>query len=94
MPPLSLGDLGVKTWQPAADAARELLEAPTGTDRRRKLIARAIEQNPGASDRRIAQVTGFDHKTVAKYRAEEVLAISGEAEHPAGEIPGDEPAGS
>jgi len=87
MPPLSLRDLGVKTWQPARDAARELLDAPTGADRRRKLIARAIEQNPEASDRRIAQVTGFDHKTVAKYRAGEVPATAGEAARDAGEIP-------
>jgi hypothetical protein len=90
MPPLSLADLGVKTWQPARDAAKELLAIPSGADRRRKIIIRAIAQNPGASDRKIAQITGLDHKTVAKYRAEEVLAISGKAAEQSGEIPTDD----
>ncbi len=89
MPPLSLDDLGVGTWQPARDAAKELLTAPTGADRRRKLVRRAIAQNPGASDRKIAQITGFDHKTVARYRNEEVPAIGGEAAQDNGEIPTD-----
>lgn len=88
MPPLSLDDLGVGTWQPARDAAKELLTAPTGADRRRKLVRRAIAQNPGASDRKIAQITGFDHKTVAKYRDEEIPAIGGELAQNAGEFPG------
>jgi hypothetical protein len=87
MPAISLADLGVKTWQPSRDAAKELLSASTGADRRRKLVARAITQNPGASDRRIAQITGLDHKTVAKYRAEEFHAIGGEAAPDGGEVP-------
>jgi hypothetical protein len=89
MPPLSLRDLGIRTWQPSRDAAKELLAAPTGADRRRTLIARAIAANPGASDRRISQLTGFDHKTVAKYRAEEIQAIGAELPAPDGEIPAD-----
>src|SRR5262249_1031893 len=71
MPSISLADLGVTTWQAARDAAKELLAIPDGAGRRRNLILRAIAQNPGASDRKIAEITGFDHKTVARYRAGE-----------------------
>jgi hypothetical protein len=49
---------------------------------RRKQIRQAIEANPDASHRRIAAITGFDHKTVGKYRQ------GGES---AGEIPTDFP---
>jgi hypothetical protein len=87
MPPLSLADLGVRTWQPSRDAAKELLAAPTGANRRRTLIMRAIAANPQASDREIGRIAGFDHKTVAKYRTEEIQAIGGESGRPAGEIP-------
>jgi hypothetical protein len=45
-------------------------------------------QNPGASDRRIAELTGFDHKTVARYRAGEFPAISPEIPDDGGEFPG------
>jgi hypothetical protein len=70
MPALSLADLGVKTWQPSRAAAKELLAIPSGADRRRKLVARAIAADPDASNRQLAAATGFDAKTVAKYRAE------------------------
>ncbi len=86
MPPLSLRELGIGTWQPSRDAAKELLALPTGADRRRTLILRAITQAPEASDRKIAALTGFDHKTVAKYRAEQTPAITGESAREAGQI--------
>jgi hypothetical protein len=89
IPPLSLSDLGIRTWQPSRDAAKELLAAPTGADRRRTLVMRALAANPGASDRQIAKITGFDHKTVAKYRAEEVQAIDAGSPAPGGEVPTD-----
>jgi len=90
MPSLTLDDIGVRTWQPAADAARELLAIPSGADRRRKLIMRAIALNPGASSRRIAEITGFDPKTVRKYR-EGQAAITGDFPSATDEFPdGDE----
>jgi hypothetical protein len=80
MPPLSLEDLGVKRWQPTEDAAAQLTTPLTPADRRRRIILRAIEANPGASDRAIAQIAGCDHKTVAAHRRDrgELPAISGE----------------
>jgi hypothetical protein len=68
MPPLSLADLGVKGWQPPEDAAAQLVTPLTPADRKRRRILRAIEANPGASDRRIAEIADCDHKTVARYR--------------------------
>jgi hypothetical protein len=68
MPPLSLDDLGVTTWQPPEGAAAELLEPSTTADRRRRKVLRAIAAHPGASDREIGRLTGMDGKTVAKYR--------------------------
>jgi hypothetical protein len=79
MPALGLDDIGVKHWQPPTDAAAGLLTPSTPADRRRKLILRAIEANPDASDRKLAEIAGCDHKTVAAYRRN-----AGEA---AGEIP-------
>jgi hypothetical protein len=79
MPAIGLDDLGVKRWQPAADAASALLTPSTPADRKRKAVLRAIEANPGASNRQVAAIAGCDHKTVAAYRA---------AGEPAGEIPG------
>ena len=79
MPALGLDDLGVKHYQPPIDAATQLITPSTTADRRRKVIRQAIEANPGASLREIAQIAGVDHKTVGKYRAE-----SGE---PGGEFP-------
>ncbi len=81
MPPLSLDDLGVKRWQPPEDAAGQLTTPSTPADRRRRQILRAIEANPGASDRAISQIAGCDHKTVAAYRRErgEFPAIGGES---------------
>jgi hypothetical protein len=68
MPPLSLGDLGVTTWQPPEGAAAELLTPSTPADRRRRKVLRAIAAHPGASDREIGRLTGMDGKTIAKYR--------------------------
>jgi hypothetical protein len=88
MPALQLEDLGVKRWQPPADAASQLTTPLTTAQRRKRIIARAIEANPGASDRAIAQIAGCDHKTVAAYRhgsSGEIPAISGEFPTPAGE---------
>jgi hypothetical protein len=80
MPPLSLSDLGVKRWQPPEGAAAELLTPSTPAARRRQRIARTIAANPAASDRKIAELVGVDHKTVAAHRR----ANGGE---PAGELP-------
>ena len=55
-------------WQPPEDAATQLTTPLTPADRRRRRILRAIEANPTASDRKIAEITGCDHKTVAVYR--------------------------
>ena len=80
MPALSLDDLGVKRWQPAADAASVLLTPSTPADRKRKAVLRAIEQNPGLSNRAIAAIAKCDHTTVAKYRSGGGQAIeSGES---------------
>lgn len=68
MPSLSLDDLGVTHWQPPTDAAAQLLTPSTPADRKRKQILRAIEAHPEASNRKIAQIAGVDHKTVAAYR--------------------------
>ena len=78
MPALSLDDLGVKTWQPPQGAAAALLTPSTPADRKRTAIRRAIEANPGASDRQIAAIAGCDHKTVAAHR---------DRGEPAGELP-------
>jgi hypothetical protein len=82
MPALSLDDLGVKHWQPPAGAAAALLTPSTPADRKRKAIRQAIEANPGASDRAIAQLAGVDHKTVGKLRA-----VAGESPVTVGKIP-------
>jgi hypothetical protein len=81
MPALSLQDLGVTRWQPPEDIAAQLITPMTPAQRRQRQIRRAIEANPGASDRAIAQTVNCDHKTVAKYRRDsggELPAISGE----------------
>jgi hypothetical protein len=80
MPSLGLDDLGVKGWQPPEGAAAQLLTPSTPADRRRRRILRAIEANPAASDRRIAELADCDHKTVAAYRRErgELPASGGE----------------
>ena len=87
MPALGLDDIGVKHWQPPTDAAAALLTPSTPADRRRKLILRAIEVDPAASDREIARTTGVDHKTVAAHRrtAGELPARSGEFPSETGE---------
>jgi hypothetical protein len=85
MPSLSLGDLGVRTWQPPEGAASELLTPSTTADRRRRKVLRAIEANPAASDREIARIAGVDHKTVAAYRRS-----AGELPAAGGEFPGDD----
>jgi hypothetical protein len=81
MPPLSLRDIGVKQWQPDEDAAAKLSTPRSTADWRERQILRAIEANPGASDRAIGQIVGCDHKTVAKHRRErgEIPAIGGES---------------
>ena len=58
MPPLSLDDLGVTRWQPPEDAAAQLTTPMSATDRRRRQIRRAIQANPHASDREIAEIVG------------------------------------
>jgi hypothetical protein len=78
MPALSLDDLGVKTWQPPEGAAAALLTPTTTADRKRRKVLRAIEANPGASDRQVAAIAGVDHKTVSAYRR---------AREPGGELP-------
>jgi hypothetical protein len=87
MPALGLDDLGVKGWQPPPDAASTLLAPSTTADRRRRKIRRAIEANPGKSDRAIAAIAGCDHKTVAAHRT------SGEFPGPDGESPTQAPGG-
>jgi hypothetical protein len=84
MPSLSLDDLGVKHWQPPEGAASALLSPSTPADRKRRQILRAIEANPDASDRKIAEIAGCDHKTVAKYRGR-----AGELPAAGGEFPSD-----
>lgn len=80
MPPLSIEELGVVRWQPPEDAATQLITPLSPAEKRRRRILRAIEANPGASDRKIAQIAGVDHKTVAAHRRDrrEVPAIGGE----------------
>ncbi len=67
-PALTLEDLGVKRWQPPEDIAAQLTTPLTPAGRRRRRVLRAIEANPGASDRKIAAIAGVDHKTVAAAR--------------------------
>ena len=83
MPPLTLDDLGLTTWQPPEGAAAALLTPRTPADRRRRRILRAIEANPAASDREIGRTLGVDHKTVGVYRRK----TAGELPAPPGEIP-------
>jgi hypothetical protein len=80
MPSLTLDDLGVKGWQPPEDTAGRLLTPSSPADRKRRRILRAIEANPDASDRKIAEIADCDHKTVAAYRRErgELPASGGE----------------
>jgi hypothetical protein len=82
MPALSIEDLGVVRWQPPEDAAAQLTtpRSPARPEKRHRRILRAIEANPGASDRKVAELAGVDHKTVAAHRARagESLAIRGE----------------
>ncbi|OBG69483.1 hypothetical protein [Mycobacterium sp. E3339] len=82
MPALRIEDLGVVRWQPPEDAATQLTTPLTPADRRRRRILRAIEANPTASDRKVAEIAGVDHKTVAAHRR-------GRGESPAtgGELP-------
>jgi hypothetical protein len=95
MPALSLGDLGVKTWQPPKGTASALLTPSTPADRKRRKALAAIDAHPGWSDRKIAEIAGVDHKTVAAYprRAGETPAeLPGRAPgdtEPGGEFPGD-----
>jgi len=91
MPALSLDDLGVVRWQPPDDAATQLTTPMTPAQKRRRRILRAIEANPGMSDRKVAELVGCDHKTVGNLRRErgEIPAIGGEIPTPDGEIPGD-----
>ena len=48
MPVLNLDDLGVKRWQPPEDIATQLTTPLTPAQRRRRIVMRAIEANPGA----------------------------------------------
>ena len=90
MPALGLDDLGVVRWQPPEDAATQLTTPMTPADKRRRRILRAIEANSGMSDRKIGELIGCDHKTVATYRRErrgELPAVSGEFPELGGEFP-------
>lgn len=87
MPPLSLDDLGVTTWQPPEGAAAQLLAPSTPADRRRRKVLRAIAAHPGASDRAIGRLAGVDGKTAAKYRAEAAAESAAPAELTPAEIP-------
>jgi hypothetical protein len=80
MPALGLDDLGVVRWQPPEDAASQLTTPLTPADKRRRRVLRAIEANPGMSDRKIAEIAGCDHKTVAAYRRDrgELPALAGD----------------
>jgi hypothetical protein len=72
MPSLSLDDLGVKRWQPPEDVATQLTTPLSATQRRRRLIRRAIIANPDLGDREIAEmITNCDDNTVAVVRREE-----------------------
>ena len=89
MPALSLDDLGVKTWRPPEGAASALLTPSTPADRKRRKVLAAIEAHPGWSDRKIAEIAGADHKTVAAYRrcAGELPGTGPGAGEPGGEFP-------
>jgi hypothetical protein len=93
MPALSLDDLGVKTWQPPEGAVSALLTPSTPADRKRRKVLAAIEAHPGWSDRKIAEIAGADHETVAAYRrragetAGELPGIGPGAGEPGGEFP-------
>jgi hypothetical protein len=85
MPNLHLDDLGVKRWQPDEDVVWQLTNTSrSASERIKRRVLRAIEANPGATDRKIAQIAGCDHKTVAKHRRDrgEIPAISGESPTP------------
>jgi hypothetical protein len=95
MPALTLDDLGVTTWQPPEGTASALLTPSTPADRKRRKALAAIEAHPGWPDRKIAEIAGVDHKTVAAYRrragatpAELPGTGPGDTE-PGGEFPGD-----
>lgn len=88
MPSLTLDDLGVKRWQPPKGAASALLTPSTTADRKRRQVLRAIEANPGASNRRIAEIAAVDHKTVAKYRDEHGELPGGGGDFPTPEAEG------
>jgi hypothetical protein len=89
MPALGLDDLGVVRWQPPEDAATQLTAPMTPADKRRRRILRAIEANPGMSDRKVAELVGCDHKTVGTYRRDvgELPAVGGELPESVGEFP-------
>lgn len=91
MPALGLDDLGVVRWQPPEDAAAQLTSPMTPADKRRRQILRAVEANPGMSDRKVAELVGCDHKTVGTYRRErgELPAVGGELPESGGEFPTD-----
>ena len=55
-------------WQPRRGRAGRLLATLTTADRRRRRVLRAIEANPGKSDREVARLAGVDRKTVAPTR--------------------------
>ncbi len=89
MPALGLDDLGVTRWQPPEDAATQLTTPMTPAGKRRRQILRAIESNPGMSNRGIAELVGCDHKTIGAYRRErgELPAVGGEIPESSGEFP-------
>jgi hypothetical protein len=95
MPALSLGDLGVKTWQPPEGTASALLAPSTPADRKRRKVLAAIEAHPGWPDRKIAEISRVDHKTVAAYRrragetAGELPSRDPDDGKPSGKVPGD-----
>lgn len=92
MPALQLDDLNVKHWQAPEGMAGELLTPSTPADRKRKQVLRAIEANPDASNRKVAELAGCDHKTVAAYRngaAGELTSEAGEVPDDRGELPED-----
>lgn len=92
MPALGLDDIGVVGWQPPVDSAAELMKPTTTADIKRKRVRQAIAANPDASNRRIAELAGVDHKTVAKHREAggEIPALGGEIPTDGGEIPSGE----
>jgi hypothetical protein len=89
MPKLGIEDLGVTRWQAPEDAAAQVTTPLTPAQRKARKIRRAIAANPGASDRKIAQIAGCDHKTVAAHRD---AALDGEFPALGGEPGGDSPA--